>query len=932
MKQKSPIQAASRVKKTAIAFTVPVPADKQQHISSQLKQAEVVFWGSGSFQDAMQALKSAQADQYLLVHQTETAKLNAWLLSLNAVSADVISAGASVTPSATELLSGFSDAVWNTPWLLLRGEHWKTSADSGCTDAFRLLYVLEKSEFSMDVKTAEGTTGSRNPLLKSIQSKISAALWWYHPLRMLRQGAIWQFSFVVLALMLAVLMPVLSRNAAISGDEFTQYEYSKLTANYYQNIFGGAVSVDTNALKGQKMVGLARAAATEDPAKLATLVDGDKFMHLYGSSFDTFTTLLIRWLGTEEVFETRHIFNSLFGFLAIFFSALIIRRLSGSWKYGFLGMLALFLTPRFLGEAFNNPKDIPFAAGYIMALYYMIRCFSSTKMHASHALGLILGIGLAISVRVGGLLLLPITVMYAGLQYIQTIGLQQFLALRWTHFWTHVKPVLIVLVLGYTAGVLPWPYALESPLEHPFKVLSEFSNYATSLRQLYEGKLYDSDLLPSRYLARYLFITMPLFTLIGLLAFLVLQLLNWKSFKLDVFLLLFAALFPIVYIYIQKSNVYGGLRQILFTIPPMVVLGVYGFSLLEQKLRNMKYAGMAVPAGAGLMLLLPASFVARNHPLEYIYFNELSGGVKGAYGKYEMDYYLASLKPSSDWLIQEVISKNPEKQYTILTYGMDHVRYYFRKYPNVHVGYTRYDDRSKVNWDYAIFYNAHMDKERLLNGYYPPAGTIYSPEVDGKPMGIVLQRLSREDLEGMKAYKLRNYPVALERLRASLKYDPNSCEVLTAIADCYQQIAQTDTAQAMNLMDSALASAARSIAITPDYTPALNIAGIIQLQRNKLDEALQYFSTYEGIRPKDGAAYYYQALILARKNLLDMAIEKLNKGIVQTQLEGEFYNLGAQLYAAKGDQEQAKLYQQAIQDNNAKFQILQALGVPFPEE
>lgn len=931
MKQKTPPAPSSRVRKTAIAFTVQVPADKHQHVSANLKNCEVVHWGEGSYADALQALSQAQADQYLLLHQPETSKLNNWLQSVANIQADVFSAGARKGISIPELISGFHEGEWNSPWLLLRGEDWKNHLPTGTDSVYRLLYVLEKSGATLSNKAPEGVAPGKVPFMHALSSKLGNAWWWYNPLNMIQRKDVWPLVFTLLALALSILMPWLSRDAAISGDEFTQYEYSKLTANYYQHLFGKEISVDTNALKGQKMVGLARAAAVEAPENLATLVDQDKYMHLYGSSFDTFTTLIIRWLGTDSIYETRHLFNSLFGFLAVFFAALIIKRLTGSWKYGFIGMLALFFTPRLLGESFNNPKDIPFAAGYVMALYYLIKTFGQKNIRISHALGLILGIGLAISVRVGGLLLLPITVMYAGLQYINHIGLNNFLKLRWTDLWKHVKPVLFVLVFGYAAGVLPWPYALESPLEHPFKVLSEFSNYATSLRQLYDGKLYDSDLLPSSYLVRYLLISTPLFTLLGLLLFTILQGMRFRNFSSEVFLILFAAVFPVLYIYIQKSNVYGGLRQILFTIPPMVVLGVYGFYLLEQRLRSVKIAPAAVPAAAGLLLVMPASFVARNHPLEYIYFNELSGGVAGAYGKYEMDYYLASLKPSSEWLIREVVSKNPDKKYTILTYGMDHVRYYFRNYPNVHVGYTRYDDRSKVDWDYAIFYNAHMDKERLLNGYYPPAGNVFSPTVDGKPVGIVLQRQSRADLEGMKAYKARNYILALEPLKASLKTDPYSCEVLTTIAECYLNLGQTDTSVNPALMDSALAYAGKSIAITPDYTPALNVAGLAKLQSNKLDEALQYFSTYEGIRPKDGAAYYYQALILARKNLLDMSIEKLNKGIVQNQMAPEFYSLGAQLYQAKGEAEQAKLYQQAISDNGARFQILQALGVEFPD-
>ena len=35
---------------------------------------------------------------------------------------------------------------------------------------------------------------------------------------------------------------------------------------------------------------------------------------------------------------------------------------------------------------------------------------------------------------------------------------------------------------------------------------------------------------------------------------------------------------------------------------------------------------------------------------EYIYFNELIGGFKNAYGDYESDYYFNSLKATADYL------------------------------------------------------------------------------------------------------------------------------------------------------------------------------------------------------------------------------------------------------------------------------------------
>ena len=40
------------------------------------------------------------------------------------------------------------------------------------------------------------------------------------------------------------------------------------------------------------------------------------------------------------------------------------------------------------------------------------------------------------------------------------------------------------------------------------------------------------------------------------------------------------------------------------------------------------------------------------HPYEYMYFSPLIGGVAGANGKYEMDYWGICNKPAGEWLAQ----------------------------------------------------------------------------------------------------------------------------------------------------------------------------------------------------------------------------------------------------------------------------------------
>ena len=948
MQMKKPVSAPS-VRNTAMAFAVEIPADKEAHYSSQHKNIQIVY-RNGGLQSAIKALADTTADLYVLALHSDTSKLNAWLQQVRDSEAELVVGEATATQNKrTEWLGGFRAAEVQAPWILLRGENWKRANFDQVSDPYSLLYVLEKQGLSQENVPANTLAAATWSAGMALSAKFRTALRWYNPVQNLRSAGLrWQGMFTLLALLLLFLMPIMSRQAGISGDEITQYEYSRLTANYYQDLIGMDIEpVDSVALKGQKMKTLA-SKADEDPAALATIEDPEKLMHLYGSSFDTFSTLIIRLLGTDDIYETRHMLNSLFGWICMFFAALIVRRLSGSWVYAFLALLLLFFTPRLLGESFNNPKDVPFAAGYTMALYYMLRAFPvKGPRRISHAVGLMFGIALAISIRVGGIILLPMVVMYAGLQFIAAIGWKSFIGFKWTGFTPLLRNVALIALGGYLLGVIAWPYGLQSPLENPLAALSAFSNYSGSLRQLFEGKMYDSDLLPSHYLSKYIMITTPIVTLIGALIFIAMLALKPKQLNNGLFLLFFAAVFPVLYIYIQKSNVYGGLRHVLFVIPALTVVGVLGWKMLEERLAPKGKLALAAPLAMGGLTFLPALFTLQNHPLQYVYFNELTGGVKGAYGKYEMDYYLASLKQSSEWLLENEIRKNPTRRYTILTYGMDQVRYYFRNDTNVHVGYTRYDDRSRARWDYAIFFNAYMDQERLMNGYYPPAGTVFSPMVAGKPMGIVIKRPSTEDYEGSQALKAAqnmqkqlqsladtgdlqakiqslpvNYRNAIGHFNNYLKVDSGSCEVYQMLSEAYEGAGNAD---------SSLWAARKSAAITPDYTPALSRAGVLLMNKGKLDEAYALFNKVNTIRPKDGASYFYLAQVLAQQNQLDAALQKINQGITMNQTSPEFYNLGAMIYQALGNKEMTQLYQQAVRDDNAKGQILGMLGVTNEE-
>ena len=779
---------------------------------------------------------------------------------------------------------------------------------------FDVLYLVEKtgaSEYIEELGEPKNSTAGILPILKT---KFSSSKKYYIGSF---EKAKFRWLFLILCIASLLGMTAMSKKAAISGDEFTQYEYSKLIANYYLEPVGLGIPIDTNDLKFQRMPTLTKNYATYG-SRLATIEDPDRLMHVYGSSFDTFTTVLGHWLGISDIMNFRHLWNSIFGFLVAFYAALIARRLTnGNWLVASLTLISVIAMPRFFGEAMNNPKDVPFALGYVMSLYYAIKTFQSwPNFRWNSAVGLVLATALGISIRIGGLLSIGIFFMYGGLKFLENLGWDNALKFKWKGFGKFLFALLVLGVASYVVGIMPWPYGWDNPIDNPMKALKEFTNYSVSLRQLYEGKLYDSDMLPLTYLTKYLFITTPAILLIGFFVSIALVLLNIKNrFSNEFFLLLFATIFPIVYIYIQKSQVYGGIRQIMFTLPSLVIISVYGYYILGEwigsKVKIGKWVSFAVLV---LGLLFPATHIAKNHPLSYIYFNEIYGGTKAAYGEFEMDYYLASLKPSTDWFLENVARKNPNKKFEVLSYGMEHVRYYCRNDKNVHVGYTRFDDRSSKKWDYCIFYNAYFDKIRLTSGEFSPSGTVFQPKVDNQPVGVVIQRPSNDDYLGIKAIEDSRFEEGIRLLNNYLKVDPPRSELYFYLSAAYAST---------NRLDSAVKICDVGYRFFPENSKILYAKYDYLIKLNRFADAAKVMDEYIGYRPKDSDGFINkaQAELMLGKPMDGLAT--LQSIIPKNPLDVRLYQLGSEAYRLQKDITNMNLYGQASNLNNTNPQTQQ---------
>ncbi|MGL5681949.1 MAG: tetratricopeptide repeat protein [Marinifilaceae bacterium] len=599
-----------------------------------------------------------------------------------------------------------------------------------------------------------------------------------------------------------IYMPFISADYGISGDEFVDMRHCGYVLDYFAN-------GDKTAL---------------DQPKTA--------LHLYGNGTQVIAEIVSRTFGADDPFIVRHALNALVGALGVLITGLLAMRLGGGVA-GLLGVLLMFFTPRYFGHAMNNMKDLSFAVGYIMAIYYFIRTQDNyPRLKFRYVCGAAIGIFLAMGTRSGGLMLYPYFFFIAGLYYLEQVGWKDCLKLYKNRFIisNYLALIVPILLVGYIASIALWPYGIEQPFTGMVKSLKQFTNYNVGLRTIFDGEQMMSTMLPWRYAPQYLMISTPIITLIGLFAMAVwscVRLVTKRRFSPIMVFLFFAVIFPVFWVIYQKSNLYGGIRHLLFVVPIMVCLAAVLWSkLVTAKTKAVRIVAIVVLVGG---FTLPVKHMVANHPNDYVYFNELVGNLSGAYGDYETDYYYNSLYNSSEWFKKNVLSGS-DSSVIIATNHAEIMKHYFRKYPNVRIKYARFYDKYAADWDYAIYGNVYINSFQLKQGLFPPVNCMYSPNVDGLPMSVVFKRNGKSELLALEAIKAEQPQRAIPLLKTAIDKNPQAEELWSKLGNAYRL---------SNYPDSALHSYEEAIALHPYLNEPLYFISNLYKDMGQYDKALR---------------------------------------------------------------------------------------------
>ncbi len=636
-----------------------------------------------------------------------------------------------------------------------------------------------------------------------------------------------KYIFWFSSVILLIFMLLTCRDAGISCDEVLHYNHSLTVYNYF-------------------------ASNGSDQSALNTPVTNLKY---YGQSYDNIVTIISKWFNIEDVYSFRHVMSSLAGWLAILITSLFAIWLSG-FRAGIITLILFAVSPTFLGHTQNNLKDIPFAMGYIASIWFTLKFMVAGRRNPLIIIVLLTAsIAFTISIRAGGLLMICYLLLFFFVYY-----LSEYLRSKKCD----IKEIRIKLmwifgisVVAWILSILLWPYALQGPVRNVIESYKVMAHFPDTFRQIFEGRVEWSDFMPWYYLPKSMAITIPFIVIAGLLLFVLFSgsiIKGKNSFLVGV--IVFTILFPLVFVIYEKSNLYSSWRQFLFLYPPLVMIAAIGFDSCFEHMEKKFFIWGAIVFMA-ILSFHPLKFMIKNHPYYYLYYNQLVGGLKGAYANYETDYYYVSQTEASAWLINYLEEGNIQGPLKVkATYS---VKWQFRNNPEIETSYFRYEERSHSDWDYAIVTNRYISPYQLTNKIWPPKSAIHVIYADDIPICAVIKRKNKSDYLGFKA-------LSEGRSKEAIGF----YEKVSSIDDGDEMIFYNFAAALYNdgqflKADSVLK---KGLELNPDFELILMYLGNIARSQNRNEEAIRYYERVIGANRKYFEAYIGLAGLLAESDVM----------------------------------------------------------------
>lgn len=685
---------------------------------------------------------------------------------------------------------------------------------------------------------------------------------------------IYKSVFIISIIIIGIMMMLSSQNIGFNSDNLDGHNYGIRALKFYKS-FGN----DTSYLLTY-------------PGPYG----GDE-MRNYGSAFHIICASITSFFSEKYIYDLRHFISVGFGLLLILFVGLICTSFF-DLKCGIIAIWLMYLCPVVTGFSYFDDKDLPMAASYIAAIYFIIQYLMNIKKPKFIIIiGVIISIGFAIGVRILGFFL----IFYLALFTIIILFNKEFkLKLLDKKILKIIFRTSIICICAYCVGILFYPYLISSDhYSRLIEVIGILSKFPHTGQAIFKGELIYSHEIPSLfdYIFTFLKYQIPISVIIGLILLVPSLIFYYKnnSFKntksLILILIIFSIVFPLSIVLLKDAIIYGHIRHLLFVFPPIVVLSsisLYYF-IKVNKSKIMKYI---VVTSVIFFMLKTGHWMKNASPYHYLYFNEFAGMFKKAGNTFARDFHKISVRECFNYLTENenifhnkknvVIASNASWQLDILVRN-----YYGDKAKNIKVIRNGYKGFSLKYWDYAIMLDQFFPPV-VRKSFFPMPNTIYEANLDGLPLSCLVKNPERNDFYGIKYIQFGSFKKGLSLLEEVYKKHKNYITIYPWLSYAYSETNQIK--KAIHFYNLSI----KNKVITMPDLKNLIIGNICYFQK-QYKEANKYYShIIKNIKKVDYKVYYRASMSLYHLNKFDEAkplIEILKKNYPNMAGTKELINL-----------------------------------------
>ncbi|KKT69761.1 MAG: hypothetical protein UW65_C0013G0011 [candidate division WWE3 bacterium GW2011_GWB1_44_4] len=398
-------------------------------------------------------------------------------------------------------------------------------------------------------------------------------------------------------------------------------------------------------------------------------VNSDKFADHY-PLYDMMLVLL----NPRGSYEFSHLLNMLFSsvlFIAAY--VLLYARFSNS-IVATLGPLFIVLTPTVFGHIPANPKDIPFAWGYLLslALFYTLNKRAYPIIPKGLVLGLV--VGFTYAMRLVGLNLFPI---YCVLFFVFNTTKTTLMAkVRRLTVELSVMGLVSLLVMFAT-----WSYIANDFPRNLMAISQENLNFSAWDREiLYFGQNLAKGARPLSFVPVWILIATPVFVLAGMLTGLVVNgyaLVKKRSVDQLLLALSFVLVVNIGMYLVVNPVLYNGPRLFLYFFPILSLIAALFYGGVLLKLKRIKL--LLIGSVLAVIMLPELAHTIKLHPYEYVYFNPVVRSLVDVESYFESDYWSASFNEAFTKGLVYAKSQNISYPKVFACNNADAIKYYAQR-------------------------------------------------------------------------------------------------------------------------------------------------------------------------------------------------------------------------------------------------------------